>query len=63
LTSDTEKLINNIIKPSLRIEVSATPEKQENVEIKLSEVIEEEMIKKEVVINEKFSEINLLEHT
>lgn len=63
LTPDTEKLINNVIKPDLRIEVSATPLKNQNVEVKLSEVIEEEIIKKEVVINEKFSEINLLEKT
>ncbi|MDQ7009145.1 MAG: DEAD/DEAH box helicase family protein [Candidatus Gracilibacteria bacterium] len=63
LTPDTEKLINNVIKPALRIEVSATPLKKQNVEVKLSEVIEEEIIKKEVVINEKFSEINLLEKT
>ena len=63
LTPDTEKLINNVIKPDLRIEVSATPLKTQNVEVKLSEVIEEEIIKKEVVINEKFSDINLLEKT
>ncbi len=63
LNNETEKLINNILKPFVRIWVSATPKKNKTVEVKLSEVIEEEIIKKEVVINEKFSEINLLEKT
>jgi len=64
VNAETEKLINNIIKPFIKIKVSATPKDNNiNVEVKLSEVIEEEIIKKEVVINEKFSEINLLEKT
>jgi len=63
LSDDTEKLILNTLKPTLRIEVSATPRKNHTVEVKLSEVIDSEMIKKEVVINEKFWEINLLSST
>jgi len=63
LTEDTEKLIQNIIKPTLRIEVSATPDKKETVLVPLSEVIKSWMIKEEVVINEWFWDLNLLENT
>lgn len=63
LSEETERLIAETIKPSLRIEVSATPKKSPTIEIKLDEVIESGMIKKEVIINEKFDEINLLEFT
>lgn len=63
LSDDTEKLILNTLKPTLRIEVSATPRKNHTIEVKLSEVIDSQMIKKEVVINEKFWEINLLSST
>ena len=63
LSEDTEKLIFEVMKPDLRIEVSATPKKKSSVEVSLSEVIESGMIKKEVIINEKFSQINLLEST
>jgi hypothetical protein len=54
LSDDTEKLILKTLKPTLRIEVSATPRKNHTIEVKLSEVIDSQMIKKEVVINEKF---------
>lgn len=63
LSEDTEKLILEVIKPDLRIEVSATPKKKSSVEVSLEEVIDSGMIKKEVIINEKFSQINLLEST
>lgn len=63
LTSDTENLIFNTLKPFLRIEVSATPKKDATIEVALADVIDSQMIKKEVIINEKFSEINLLEST
>lgn len=63
LSEDTEILIKNIIKPTLRIEVSATPKKKETVWVNLWEVIKSWMIKKEVVINEWFWELNLLETT
>ncbi len=63
LSEETEKLIINTIKPHLRIEVSATPKKSPTIDIKLDEVIESWMIKKEIIINEKFSELNLLENT
>lgn len=63
LSDDTEILIKNIIKPTLRIEVSATPKKKETVLVPLWEVIKSWMIKEEVVINEWFWELNLLENT
>lgn len=63
LSEETEKLITNTIKPSLRIEVTATPKKSPTVEIKFDEVIESWMIKKEVIINEKFDEKDLLAST
>jgi len=63
LTEDTEKLIQKIIKPTLRIEVSATPNKKETVYVELWEVIKSWMIKKEVIINEWFWDLNLLEST
>lgn len=63
LSKDTEELIQNIIKPTLRIEVSATPKKKETVNVELWEVIKSWMIKEEVVINEWFQELNLLETT
>lgn len=63
LSEETEKLIINTLKPSLRIEVSATPRKHATIDIKLDEVIESGMIKKEIIINEKFSELNLLAST
>jgi len=63
LSQDTEILIKNVIKPSLRIEVSATPKKKETVSVDLGEVIKSGMIKEEVVINEWFWELNLLEST
>jgi len=63
LTEDTEKLIEKVIKPTLRIEVSATPKKKETVSVELWEVIKSWMIKEEVVINEWFWDLNLLENT
>jgi superfamily II DNA or RNA helicase len=54
INDKTEHLINTVIKPFMRVEVSATPHKKSDVEVKLSEVIEEEMIKKEIIINERF---------
>lgn len=63
LSEETEKLITNTIKPSLRIEVSATPKKQATIEIPMIDVIDSWMIKKEIIINEWFWELNLLEST
>jgi len=63
LTEDTEKLIEKVIKPTLRIEVSATPNKKETVSVELWEVIKSWMIKEEVIINEWFWDLNLLENT
>lgn len=63
LSDDTEKLILGTIKPDIRIEVSATPRKNATIEIPMIDVIDSGMIKKEVVINEWFWEINLLETT
>lgn len=63
LTEDTEKLIQKVIKPTLRIEVSATPNKKETVSVELWEVIKSWMIKEEVVINEWFWDLNLLKNT
>lgn len=63
LSEDTEILIKNVIKPTLRIEVSATPKKKENIWVDLWEVIKSWMIKEEVVINEWFWELNLLDST
>lgn len=63
LSEDTEKLITSVIKPVLRIEVSATPKKNAQIKVELSDPIGAEMIKKDIVINEWFGELNLLEST
>lgn len=56
-----QELIQNYIKPSLQIEVSATPNSKDyshKIEVNISDVIKEEMIKKEILVNEKLSEFN-----
>lgn len=63
LSPDTERLITNVIQPTLRIDISATPRKNPQVKVELSAVIEAGMIKKDIVINEWFGELNLLEST
>ncbi len=63
LSEETERLIASVIKPSLRIEVSATPMKNPQIKVELSEAITAEMIKKDIVINEGFGSINLLDAT
>lgn len=53
------ELRNNIIKPEITIEVSATPtskEFHEKVLVDPTDVIEEEMIKKEIIVNENLDE-------
>lgn len=57
------ELRNTIINPDLTIEMSATPilhegEYNERVEVQPNDVIEEEMIKKEIIINEDIDVIN-----
>lgn len=53
-TQRAQELIQNYIKPALQIEVSATPDSadyDEKIEVDITDVIEEWMIKKEVLIN------------
>ena len=53
-TEKAQNLIQNYIKPILQIEVSATPDSKDydaKVEVDIADVIEEWMIKKEVLIN------------
>jgi len=52
LSKDTEHLIDSVICPTLRIDVSATPRKNPQVRIDLPIVIDTGMIKKDIVINE-----------
>ena len=57
------ELRNDIIKPDLTIEMSATPilhegEYNEKVEVQPSDVVEEGMIKKEIIINEDIDKID-----
>lgn len=63
LSDETERLIASVIKPALRIEVSATPKKNAQIRVELQDPIDAGMIKKDVVINEGFGELNLLEST
>jgi len=63
LSDETERLIASVIQPALRIEVSATPKKKEHIWVELSDAIAAEMIKKDIVINEGFGELNLLDTT
>lgn len=56
------ELRNEIIKPDLTIEMSATPylhegQYNEKVEVQANDVIEEGMIKKEIIINENIDQI------
>jgi hypothetical protein len=43
--------------------VSATPKKNAQIKVELAGPIGAGMIKKDIVINEKFGELNLLEET
>ncbi len=57
------ELKTDIIKPDLTIEMSATPilkegEYNERVEVSPSDVIEQQMIKKEIIINENLGDID-----
>lgn len=57
------ELRNEIIKPDLTVEMSATPilregQYNERVEVQPNDVIEEGMIKKEIIINEDIDKIN-----
>ncbi|MBU3924377.1 DEAD/DEAH box helicase family protein [Patescibacteria group bacterium] len=57
------ELRNEIIKPDLTIEMSATPilhegEYNERVEVQSNDVIEEGMIKKEIIINEDIDKVD-----
>jgi type III restriction enzyme len=63
LSDETERLIASVIQPALRIEVSATPKKNAQIKVELSDPIGAGMIKKDIVINEKFGELNLLDET
>lgn len=56
-----QELIQNYIKPSLQIEVSATPNSKDyshKIEVNITDVIKEEMIKKEILVNEKLKEFD-----
>lgn len=60
-TPKAQELIRNYIKPSLQIEVSATPDSKDyshKIEVNITDVIKEEMIKKEILVNEKLKEFN-----
>lgn len=63
LNENAEKLITSVIKPTLRIEVSATPKEGPDIEVGLKDPIDAEMITKDIVINEGFGKLNLLEST
>lgn len=61
-TPKAQELIKNYIKPSLQIEVSATPDSKDyshKIEVNITDVIKEEMIKKEILVNEKLQEFHL----
>ncbi len=60
-TPKAQELIKNYIKPILQIEVSATPDSQgysHKIEVDIQDVIKEEMIKKEILVNEKLKEFH-----
>lgn len=60
-TPKAQELIQNIIKPALQIEVSATPDStniDEIVKVTIEDVIQEWIIKKEVIINEGMADIS-----
>ncbi len=62
------ELRDEIIKPDLTIEMSATPvliewQYNEKVQVQANDVIEEWMIKKEIIINENLDEIDIDENT
>lgn len=60
-TKKAQELIQNYIKPSLQIEVSATPDSQsysQKIEVAIEDVISEGMIKKEILVNERLKELN-----
>lgn len=53
-TNKAQELIGEYIKPTIQIEVSATPDTRDyraQVEVYIDDVIKEEMIKKEILIN------------
>lgn len=53
-TSKAQELIGEYIKPTIQIEISATPDTREyraQVEVYIDDVIKEQMIKKEILIN------------
>lgn len=59
-TEKAQNLIQNYIKPALQIEVSATPDSKDydaKVEVEIADVIEEGMIKKEVLINPNLKDL------
>lgn len=66
-TERAKEIRDEIIKPFLTIEMSATPVLTEDMSTKISidpnKVIEEEMIKKEVIINDSIDEIDTNEIT
>ena len=54
-TIKAQELIINYIKPTIQIEVSATPDSkdyEQKIEVNIADVINEQMIKKEILINE-----------
>lgn len=60
-TTKAQELIENYLKPSLQIEVSATPlntDYAQKIEVAIDDVIAEGMIKKEILVNEKLKELN-----
>lgn len=60
-TQRAQELINNYIKPILQIEVSATPNTKDysqKIQVDINDVIKEEIIKKEILVNEKLKEFN-----
>ena len=59
-TPKAQELIKTFIKPSLQIEVSATPDTkdyEQKIEVEIADVIKEWMIKKEVLVNEKLKDL------
>ncbi len=60
-TTKAQELIENYLKPSLQIEVSATPlntDYAQKIEVAIEDVIAQWMIKKEILVNEKLKELN-----
>lgn len=47
----SQRFINEVVKPSLVLEVSATPKMEPTIEIGYDEVIESGLIKKEIIVN------------